>query len=498
MSEQALIFIKKVSKRFGGTQALNDVTFKIIPGEIHAIIGENGAGKSTLVNILSGVIKQDSGCIYFKGSEISNATPKKIGELGIATVYQELNLFPNRDIAQNIFAGYEPLKNGIFIDKANMYKRSAVLLKELGINLVLEEQVKHLSIGNQQLIEIAKIILHESNVVIMDEPNSALTDRESQKLFKIIFNMKKRGVTVIYVSHKIEEVINLADRITVLRDGRYIDTLIASKVEIKQVISLMIGRRFDKMFPTKESTHPIRHDIMFEIRNLSREREFQDISFFVKKGEIVGLFGLEGSGKNDIAETIFGIKHPNQGEIFLDNKSVTINSPIDAIRKGIAYVPSDRKQDGLILSLSVCNNIAMNVIDKISRFGVISFKELYELAKTYTSKLFIQYASISQKVIDLSGGNQQKVVLSKNLAIRARIFIMNEPTRGIDVGAKEEIYKLMLKLAAQGICVIFISSELPEIIAISDRILVLSNGKVKGEFLPEKTTKDELLAFACG
>jgi ribose transport system ATP-binding protein len=498
MSTQELIFIENISKRFGGTQALNNITFKIIPGEIHAIIGENGAGKSTLINILSGIIKQDSGRIYFKGSEISNVTPKKIGELGIATVYQELNLFPNRDTAQNIFVGHELLKNGIFIDKASMYEKSADLLKELGIGLDLKVLVKYLSIANQQLIEIAKIILHKANVVIMDEPNSALTDRESKKLFEIIFDMKKRGVTVIYVSHKIEEVIKLADRITILRDGHYIDTLIASKVEIKQVVSLMIGRRFEEMFPTKESTLPVSHDTIFEIRNLSREREFQGISFFVKKGEIVGLFGLEGSGKNDIAETIFGVKHPNQGEIFLDNKLVKIDSPIDAIRKGIAYVPSDRKQEGLILSQSVGNNVVLNVIDKISRFGVISFKELYELTKTYTSKLAIQYASITQKVINLSGGNQQKVVLSKNLVIRPRLIIMNEPTRGIDVGAKKQIYELMVKLAAQGMCIIFISSELPEIIALSDRILVLSNGEVKGEFLPEKTTKEELLAFACG
>ena len=499
MPTQELIFIENISKRFGGTQALNNITFKIIPGEIHAIIGENGAGKSTLINILSGIMKQDSGRIYFKGSEISNATPKKIGELGIATVYQELNLFPNRDTAQNIFVGHEPLKYGIFIDKANMYEKSAVLLKELGIDIDLKVLVKYLSIANQQLIEIAKIILQKANVVIMDEPNSALTDRESEKLFEIIFDMKKRGVTVIYVSHKIEEVIRLADRITVLRDGHYIDTLIVSKkLEIKQVVSLMIGRRFEEMFPTKESTVPINHDTIFEIRNLSREREFQDISFFVKKGEIVGLFGLEGSGKNDIAETIFGVKHPNQGEIFLDNKLVKIDSPIDAIRKGIAYVPSDRKQEGLILSQSVGNNVVLNVIDKISRFGVISFKELYELTKTYTSKLAIQYASITQKVINLSGGNQQKVVLSKNLVIRPRLLIMNEPTRGIDVGAKKQIYELMVKLAAQGMSIIFISSELPEIMALSDRILVLFNGKVKGEFLPEKTTKEELLAFACG
>jgi len=498
MSKQALISIENISKRFGGTQALNNVTFEIIPGEIHAIIGENGAGKSTLIKILSGIIKQDSGRIYFNGSEISNVTPKKIGELGIATVYQELNLFPNRDVAQNIFVGCEPLKHGIFVDKANMYEKSADLLKELGIDLVLKEPVKYLPIASQQLIEIAKILLHKAKVVIMDEPNSALTDRESEKLFKIIFNMKKRGVTIIYVSHKIEEVIKLADRITVLRDGRYIDTLIASKAKIKQVVSLMIGRRFEKMFPTKESTVPINQDIMFEIRNLSREREFQDISFFVKKGEIVGLFGLEGSGKNALAETIFGVRHPNQGEIFLDNKSVTIDSPIDAIRKGIAYIPSDRKQEGLILSQSVCNNVVLSVIDNISRFGVISFKELYELVRTYTSKLAIKYASITQKVINLSGGNQQKVVLSRNLVIHPRLFIMNEPTRGIDVGAKEEIYKLMLKLAAQGICIIFISSELPEIMALSDRILVLYYGKVKGEFLPEKTNKDELLALACG
>src|SRR4030065_2774868 len=292
MPTQELIFIENISKRFGGTQALNNITFKIIPGEIHAIIGENGAGKSTLINILSGIMKQDSGRIYFKGSEISNAAHKKIGELGIATVYQDLNLFPNRDTAQNIFVGHEPLKYGIFIDKANMYEKSAVLLKELGIDIDLKVLVKYLSIANQQLIEIAKIILQKANVVIMDEPNSALTDRESEKLFEIIFDMKKRGVTVIYVSHKIEEVIRLADRITVLRDGHYIDTLIVSKkLEIKQVVSLMIGRRFEEMFPTKESTVPINHDTIFEIRNLSREREFQDISFFVKKGEIVGLFG---------------------------------------------------------------------------------------------------------------------------------------------------------------------------------------------------------------
>lgn len=494
--EPAAISIRGVCKRFGGIQALEDVSFDICRGEVHAIVGENGAGKSTLMNILSGVIAKDTGHVFVKGVEVRNPNPKLMQRLGISTVYQELSLLPERDIAANLFLGAEPRWKRLFVDRSSMLKLSKNIMDLLGIDIDPYTRVGALPIGLQQLVEIGRSLLRKTDILIMDEPNSALTEQESRRLFQIILEMRARGTTIIYISHRIDEVFDIADRITVLRDGRYIKTLKAGETNAREVISLMVGRELGSMFP-KRTGEP-GENVTLSVKGLSKAGKFQDVSFSLRRGEILGIFGLEGSGRTEMAESLFGVIQPDHGEIMINGRKTMITSPRYALRQGIAYVPPDRKREGLVLQLPLRSNLAMCVLRARSRYGLIRRRDIEGLSWEYIRKLKIKCLGPGDKVVNLSGGNQQKVVLGKGLTANPTVLILNEPTRGIDVGAKQEIYSLVRSLTAEGMSIVFISSELPEIMALSDRILIMSRGKLCGEVKPDESTRDEVLALACG
>lgn len=430
-----ILEMKNISKSFGGIPVLSGVNLTLKKGHVHTILGENGAGKSTLMKILAGVYQPDEGEIYINGERVTFKNPLDSQKKGISVIYQELSLCPNLSVAANIFANREQIKNKFFLDEPAMFKKAEAILNELDSRINANESVRNLTISQQQLVEIAKALSQNSNILIMDEPTSALSEAETERLFNIIRKLKEKGVSILYISHRMDEIFKISDEITVLRDGKYIGTVLAKDAKIDQLIKMMTGREFKDIYPPR--VRNISNDVYFRIRNLSCKDYFEDVNLELKKGEILGIFGMVGAGRSEVAKTIFGIMKRNSGDIEIDDRMVEINCPHDAIKNGIAFVTEDRRKEGLVLINSVKVNITMvSLANIMSKLGFLNTEKENNIANNAVTKLRIKVTSIDQKVNKLSGGNQQKVVLAKWLEIRPKILILDEPTRGIDVGAK--------------------------------------------------------------
>jgi ABC-type sugar transport system ATPase subunit len=484
-----LVKLRGVSKTFAGIRVLKEVDFDVLPGEVHALLGENGAGKSTLIKIIAGVHAPDAGgSIMVAGDEVRFRSPREARNAGIATVYQELLLFPELTVAENVYLGNAPRTRWGGLDWPAMRRRARQLLDSLDSHdLDVDARVGMLSVANRQRVEIAKALSQDARVLIMDEPTAALAEGDVRRLIAVVKRLRERGVAIIYVSHRMPEIFELADRVTVLRDGAYVGTKAIGEVDEGTLVSMMVGRLVDRLFPKVEATIG---DVVLELRNVSFGRKVRNASLKLRAGEILGLAGLVGSGRTELALTIFGITPATSGEILLDGRHVRIDSPRRARDLGIAYVPEDRGLQGLIKPMTIGENVSMAVLDKISSGFLIRFAEEIRRARDAIKRLGVRARGPYQPVKQLSGGNQQKVVLAKWLETRPRVLIMDEPTRGIDVGAKAEIHALMGALAQQGVAILMISSELPEVLGMSDRILVISGGEIAAELDRAAATPD--------
>jgi rhamnose transport system ATP-binding protein len=474
------IELRAVSKSFAGIKVLNAVSFDIRPGEVHALMGENGAGKSTLIKIMAGLHQADEGEIRVNGQAVKFSSPRDAHAAGIATVHQELLLFPELTVAENIFLGQTPKTALGTIDWQTMRRRARELLEALDSgDLDIDQKVASLSVGNRQRIEIARALAQDARVLIMDEPTAALAEHDVQRLMSIVRSLCARGVAIVYVSHRMPEIFSLAHRVTVLRDGQHVATKPVSEVDEAQLVSMMVGRSIDRLYPAKQGKDG---DVILELEDVSYRTAVHNISLRLKRGEILGLAGLVGSGRTETALTIFGITPASSGQILIDGKPVTIASPEAARDLGIAYVPEDRGHQGLIRTQTIGENIALANLKNLMRGLFVDARRVTAEAKIAISRFGIRARGPEQPVRQLSGGNQQKVVLGKWLATNPRILIMDEPTRGIDVGAKAEIHLLMRKLAGEGMAILMISSELPEVLGMSDRVLVMNSGRIVAEF----------------
>jgi len=497
LSNIALEFIK-ISKSFPGVQALEEVSVQIRQAKVHAIVGENGAGKSTLMKIAVGELLRDTGTIKVFDQEAKINSPSDGYSYGISLIHQEFSLVSSLDVAQNIFLGRELTKGVLSImDNYRMYERTDEILGSLKMfHLDTRLKIRDLTVAQKQVVEIAKALSLNSRIIIMDEPSAALTLEETQRLFEVIRELKEKGVTVIFISHRIEEIYEIADEVSILRDGKLILTKPITQIDRDQVISNMVGRSIEFVFPPKFKQSRD-SKIILEVKNINKERQFSDISFQLREGEIIGLAGLIGSGRSEVALALFGLNRLDSGGIYLQGEEVNINSPFEAIRQGLALLPEDRRELGLIIVRSVLENLALPALYwDIARKYFINLKREQYLGKEIQKELSIRFASFSQKVESLSGGNQQKVVVGKWLVTKPKILIMDEPTRGIDVGAKLEIYNIINSLAKRGIGIIFISSEFSEILGIAQRILVMSEGRITAELNPENSTEEDILKFA--
>ncbi len=492
-TQSAILEVKHISKCFRMTQALDDVSLTLYPGEVHALLGENGAGKSTLIKIIAGVHQPDEGQLLLQGQPVEITCPRQATDLGISVIYQELSLYPDLSVAENIFMGHPPRGQLGAVDWPVMYRQAEKIFASLGIEMDVRCKVSRLSVGNRQRVEIAKALSLNAKVLIMDEPTAALTAHDVESLFAIVRRLQKQGVGIIYISHRLEEIFELADRVSVLRDGKYVGTVKVADTTSDHLIGMMVGRTLDQLFP--KISVPIGEPIL-ELRNVTRQGVIEDISLTLRRGEILGLSGLVGSGRSDLAHTIFGIHPAEQGEIYIDGERVTLDNPQQAMKLGIAYVTEDRQKDGLVLPMTVKENISLATLAGLTQYGFVRLKQEEEVADQYVNWLNIRTPSIFQEVKNLSGGNQQKVVISKWLLSHPRILILDEPTRGIDVGAKAEIHRLMGELAGQGMAILMISSELPEILGMSDRILVMKQGRLVGEFDRNEATQEKIMVRA--
>lgn len=485
--------MENISKAFPGTLALDDVSFKMKKGEIRGLIGENGAGKSTLVNIISGAIRKDSGKIFINGKEVYINNPSDAKMMGIVAIHQELNLFLNMNIAENIFMGNEKVTGKLFLNRKETFSESVKILQSLGMDIKPNAITEDLPVAQMQMLEIARALVINAKLIVMDEPTSSLTGDEINKLVKIINNLKSKGVSIIFVTHKLEEVVNYTDSVTVLRDGKVIGTLEKKQYSFDKLIKMMVGKEISDFYVKHKKKKA--GEISLELKNLSTEF-LKNINFSMRKGEILGFAGPVGSGRTEIMRAIFGIDKKISGDFFIYGKKVTINSPSDAVREGIGLVPEDRKLQGLILSMMVKANITLPILRKVCRFGFLDYKNESKIAENFIDKLDIKVYSQNQILKNLSGGNQQKVVISKWLAIKPKILLLDEPTRGIDVGTKQEIYNIINKLSKEGISILLISSELEETLKISDRIIVLYEGEIKGEIMSRNATQEKVLKIA--
>ena len=482
------IALRGVSKSFAGIKVVTQVSFDIRPGEVHALMGENGAGKSTMIKIMAGLHQADEGEILINGQPVRFASPKDAHGAGIATVHQELLLFPELTVAENIFLGQTP-KTGLgTIDWQVMRARARELLDSLDSgDLDIDQKVASLSVGNRQRIEIARALAQDARVLIMDEPTAALAEADVQRLMAIVRSLRARGVAIVYVSHRMPEIFALADRVTVLRDGNHVATKNVSEVDEPQLVSMMVGRAIDRLYPAKQG---VDGEVILELRDVSYRGVIRGISLKLKRGEILGLAGLVGSGRTETALTVFGITPATSGQIVIDGKPEHISSPEAARDLGIAYVPEDRGQQGLIRAQTIEDNIALANLKRLMRGFMVDAAKVTAEARKAIERFGIRARGPQQLVRQLSGGNQQKVVLGKWLATNPRILIMDEPTRGIDVGAKAEIHQLMRKLAGEGMAILMISSELPEVLGMSDRVLVMNSGRIVGEFDRQAATAE--------
>ena len=489
------VVMKGITKSFGTNYVLRGVDFTIKAGEVHALMGENGAGKSTLMNILTGLHKPDAGEILIDGTQKQFDSPKEAEKFGLSFIHQEMNTWPEMTVVENLFLGNE-IQNAIgWIDNKKMRALAIETFRELGVSLNLDEEVKNLSVGQQQMIEIAKSLLSDGEVIIMDEPTAALTEREIEVLFRIIQNLKQKNVAIIYISHRMEEIFKISDRITVMRDGVSVDTKRTADTSNDEVVRKMVGRDLADYYPAKTSKIG---PIVFEAKKLSSERKFQDVSFQVKAGEIVGFSGLMGAGRTEIMRSIFGIDPLDSGEMYLEDKKITISNPNDAIRQGIGFLTENRKEEGLILDYSISENISLPSIDGFRKNGLIDTQAEKDFVELLMERLKVKAEGCDDIVSGLSGGNQQKVVLAKWIGIGSKVLILDEPTRGVDVGAKREIYQLMNELADRGVAIVMVSSDLPEVLGVSDRIVVVHEGKISGELQRGEATEEKIMKLATG
>lgn len=489
-----VIRMRQIAKSFGGVRALKQVQLDIFAGEVHALLGENGAGKSTLIKIITGVHQPDSGTIELNGEPVHFANPRSAQHQGIAAIYQEPSLFPDLSIAENILVGRQPLHRGR-VSWTEMNQKAGELLGRLGVHLDPRTKARHLSVAQQQMVEIARALSVQARVLIMDEPTSSLTSNEVEDLFRITRQLRQAGTAIIFISHRLEELFALADRVTTLRDGEYVGTRAMANVTSSELIQMMVGRQLDDLFPKQTVA---RGAVLLDVKHLSVAGAFHDVSFTLHAGEIVGMAGLVGAGRTDVACALFGIKPAIEGQISLAGKPVTIRNPQQAMSLGISYVPEDRQHHGLVLPMSISDNVTLPVLKRLTNRGWLRPQQEKVVAQEATQKLEVKATSIRQKARELSGGNQQKVVLAKWLNTNPRVLILDEPTRGIDVGTKAAVHRLMSGLAAQGMAILMISSELPEILGMSDRILVMREGHITGEFSRAEATQEKLMMAATG
>jgi len=491
-----LLEMRGIRKRYPGVLALDDVSLDVRAGEVHALVGENGAGKSTLMKVLAGAESRDAGEILLRGEPIAIATPQDALNLGINVIYQEFNLVPHLSVAENIYLGREPgAAMPGFINFRRLYDGAQETMASLGVSVDVHQEVGRLSVAQQQMVEIARATSRNSTVIVMDEPSATLTEHELQNLFALIRELQGRGVGVVYISHRLEEIFTIADRVTVLRDGRKVATLPVADTDRNELIRLMVGRELKESIPKRPAEIG---EVLLQARGLTREGAFRDVSFEVRRGEVLGIGGLIGAGRTEVARALFGADRLDAGEVLWQGKPVRFRSPRDAIAAGIGLVPEDRKTLGLILNMVVRENITLAHLDLLSLLGFVKRRQEGVVAREYIDSLGIRTPSGEQEVRNLSGGNQQKVVLAKWLFTNSQLLILDEPTRGIDVGSKVEIYELMNDLTARGSAVLMISSELPELLGMSDRILVMHEGRLAGELSAAEATQEAVMHLATG
>jgi ribose transport system ATP-binding protein len=492
-----ILEIENITKEFPGVKALKGVSFDIKRGEVHALVGENGAGKSTLMKILSGVYTPTTGKIRLDGNEVTFKDPKQAQQLGVSIIHQEFSLIPYLSGVDNIFLGREKKKANGLLDRRKMRKEADEVLQRLNAEIDLNKPVSQLSVANQQFIEIAKAIAIDTKILIFDEPTASLTGKEIDKLFELIEKLKADGVTIIYISHHLDEILQMCDRMTCLRDGEWVSTREVKDVTKQDIVKMMVGREIVNAFPEKPPQDN-KGEMLLEVKNLSN-KSVTDIQFSLKKGEIIGIAGLVGSGRTETVRALIGADATKEKEVYINQQKVVIKNPTDALTHGIALIPESRKTQGLVLNMTIKNNISLPIVKELSSFfGFINKKKEDAVIDQSIRELLIKTPSSKQLVKNLSGGNQQKVVLAKWLNTDCKILIFDEPTRGIDIGAKEEIYKLMRNLADKGLSIIMISSELPEILGMSDRVLVMHKGKIKAEIDGREATSEKVMQYATG
>lgn len=492
--QQVVLEVRGIKKSFGATRALRGVDFSLRKGEIHALVGENGAGKSTLMNIIYGIFPADNGKIFIEGKQVQIRNPHEAQGLGIGFVHQEISLCPHVTVAENIFMSEINNSKDLTVDYKDLYKRAAEILRPLS-DIDPSKTVSELSVSNQQVVEIAKALSMNCKILILDEPTSTLTQAESVSLFKIMKSLKEKGIGIIYISHRMGEVFRECDSVSILRDGCYIGTYNIAETNTKEVVSKMVGREIGDMYPAK-SDNPDNSQVIFEVKNFSDGKKFNNISFVLREGEILGLAGLVGAGRSEVVQAICGLRKKTTGEVFYKGGKIEINNAKDAISNGIVYLTEDRKALGLFLELSVKNNISAMRVRNVSRRGLI-YREIEDKqCNDYINMMDIKCRGVDSLISSLSGGNQQKVLISKLLTIKPKIIIMDEPTRGIDVGAKSEIHKLLRKLANEGTGIIMISSELPEVIGMCDRVVVMHEGSLSGEAVREDLNEKKIIQMA--
>ena len=490
---EVIVSMENICKTFPGVKALDHVKFELRSGEVMALLGENGAGKSTLMKVLSGVYTRDDGSLKIFGKEYGDLTPKQAQEVGVAIIHQELNMCRHLSVAENMFLGRE-ISGRFALNNTKMEQEAKRILDDLKIDIDPKETVGELPVSKQQMVEIAKALSINAKILIMDEPTSSLTAREIEDLFRIIRKLKSEGKGIVYISHRLEELQHIVDRVTIMRDGQYITSMNFGDVSMEQIISYMVGREIKEKFPRVECRKGKK---VFEVKHLNAGRMVRDINFTVYEGEIVGFAGLMGAGRTETTRAIFGVDPKESGEIYVDDKKVEIKCPMDAIRNGVVLAPEDRKKDGLCTKLSIRHNLTLPNLDIVcNKLGVVNGRKEDALCEKAVADLKIKTPDVEVDSGNLSGGNQQKVVVGKWLARDSRVVIFDEPTRGIDVGAKVEIYNLMNELKKQGIAVMFVSSEMPEVMGIADRIIVMCDGRITGEAMARNTTQNEILTLA--
>lgn len=489
------IELRNIHKAFGSNEVLKGVDLKLKSGEVHALMGENGAGKSTLMNILTGIHKQDKGQIFVDGKEISFKNPLEAEAYGIAFIHQELNIWPNLSILENLFLMHSVTNGMGILDFKAMRAMAEQKCREIEIELPLDMEAGECSVGQQQMTEIVRNLLLDAKVVIMDEPTAALTERETEKLFEVMRSLKKRGVAMVYISHRMEEVTQNCDTITVMRDGVSVATKPVKEYSMEQIVRDMVGRSITEFYPDRRNKPG---DVLLEVKHFEQPGVFHDINFNLRKGEILGFAGLMGSGRTEIMRAVFGVDPHADGELVFKGESLKINKPEDAIKAGLGFVTENRKTEGLILDFSILRNIALPSVDSFAKSGVINFNALNDFADKMAKKLGVKTSSLDLEAGALSGGNQQKVVIAKWVGMHPEVIIMDEPTRGIDVGAKRDIYELMNELTASGVSIIMVSSELPEVLGMSDRIVVVHEGRIAGELLHDEADQEKIMTLATG